>query len=90
MSYSPNDKLFTSLHTANITYSAGPGSYKDHQFMTLGESSADDKNAIDDLHLFWQKERRGLYNYLMSSKFRNLFEGIVMTIGLYFISSSII
>lgn len=68
-----NDELFTRIHTANITFSAGPGAHKDHQFRALGTMSTDDKQSVDELHQFWQTERKGLYNYLMK-KNAHLFE----------------
>jgi hypothetical protein len=59
----------------NIAFSAGPGHYKDFQFEVLGNSTTEDKNAIIDLHEFWRKERKGLYNYLIKNdKFSNLFD----------------
>eukprot|EP01114_Cavostelium_apophysatum_P009370 TRINITY_DN2248_c0_g1_i3.p1 TRINITY_DN2248_c0_g1~~TRINITY_DN2248_c0_g1_i3.p1 ORF type:complete len:143 (+),score=41.65 TRINITY_DN2248_c0_g1_i3:725-1153(+) len=66
MYFSTNEKLFTQLHTANIAYSAGPGRYKDHQIMALSNPSKQDLQGVEDLHFFWMKERKGLYNYLMS------------------------
>eukprot|EP01119_Soliformovum_irregulare_P015344 TRINITY_DN4308_c0_g1_i1.p1 TRINITY_DN4308_c0_g1~~TRINITY_DN4308_c0_g1_i1.p1 ORF type:complete len:493 (+),score=113.78 TRINITY_DN4308_c0_g1_i1:27-1505(+) len=66
MYFSTNEKLFTKLHTANITYSAGPGVLKDYQFRSLGESTEEDKKGVASVHEFWRQERKGLYNFLMS------------------------
>lgn len=63
--FSANSDLFKSLHVSNISYSAGPGEYKDYQFQALGEASEEDNLGVSDLHLFWQKERLGLFKYLM-------------------------
>jgi len=71
--FSANDKLFTRLHTANIGFSAGPGYVKDFQFLALGNASAKDNEGVDALHWFWQKERKGLYNFLMNDKNKHLF-----------------
>jgi hypothetical protein len=71
--FSKNEKLFTRLHTANIAFSAGPGGFKDEQFEALGNMSMQDKKAIQELHSFWQKERKGLYNFLLK-KYSHLFD----------------
>lgn len=72
MYFSVNSDLFARYHAANITYSAGPGQIKDIQFHCLGTMSEKDKKSIEELHEFWRRERKGLYNYL--SKFIDLFE----------------
>jgi hypothetical protein len=73
--FSVNKELFTKHHAANIAFSAGPGVVKDFQFKALGESNAKDILGVSDLHHFWQKERKGLYNYLLkTAKFAHLFE----------------
>jgi len=72
MYFSTNEKLFTKLHTANIAFSAGPGGYKDYQMLALGNMSTEDKKAIAEWHVFWQKERKGLFNFMMKQK--GLFE----------------
>jgi len=71
--FSANEKLFTTLHTANIAFSAGPGYFKDFQFQALGNSSAEDLEGIEDLHVFWQTERKGLVNFLLNEKNKHLF-----------------
>jgi len=89
--FSFNPKLFTTLHAANIAYSAGPGHTKDFQFEALGCASAADNEGIRDLHQFWQAERKGLYSHLIKN-FSHLFEetqphiteqDINRTLGLY-------
>jgi hypothetical protein len=72
--FSFNEILFTELHTANITYSAGPGTMKDYQFLTLGNLPEDINKGVSDLHWFWRKERKGLFKFLMSDKYSHLFE----------------
>jgi len=69
-----NEVLFTELHSTNIAFSAGPGSHKDFQMLTLGNAPDDVHKGISDLHWFWRKERLGLYNFLMDDKYRHLFE----------------
>ena len=46
----------------------------DYQFLALGNASVEDKKATDELHHFWQRERKGLYNFLMSNKNKHLFD----------------
>lgn len=70
--FSVNTDLFARYHAANITFSAGPGQIKDLQFHCLGTMSENEKNSVAELHEFWRKERKGLYNFL--SKFHDLFE----------------
>jgi aspartate/methionine/tyrosine aminotransferase len=88
--FSSNETLFRKHHSSNIAFSAGPGVYKDFQFMALGNMSQEDKNSISDLHEFWRKEREGVYKYLM--KYNDLFEeeqlhvtedDVKNTLGLY-------
>jgi len=69
-----NETLFTELHATNIAFSAGPGVHKDYQMLTLGRASDELNKGISDLHWFWRKERLGLYKFLMSDKFKHLFE----------------
>lgn len=71
--FSISADLFKNLHFANISFSAGPGEYKDYQFQALGESLEEHKLGVADLHDFWQRERLGLFNFLMS-KFSYLFD----------------
>jgi len=71
--FSANEKLFTRLHTANIAFSAGPGVYKDYQFLSIGNSSPVDKQGVSDLHHFWQKERKGVVNFLLNGRHSGLF-----------------
>jgi len=73
MYFSTNEKLFTRLHTANIGFSAGPGLVKDFQFDTLGALNSKENEGVTSLHWFWQKERKGLYNFLMNDKNKHLF-----------------
>jgi hypothetical protein len=42
--------------------------------MALGNLSAQDQEGVEDLHRFWAKERKGLYNLLMGPKYKHLFE----------------
>jgi len=66
--FSINPSLFARLHTTNNGFSAGPGVFKDFQMLALGnlrlKENTADKKAIDEMHAFWQRERKGLYNYL--------------------------
>jgi len=71
--FTSNYELFSKLHNAAIAFSAGPGKYKDYQFLALGTIGMKHKQGIDELHAFWQQERKGLYNYLMSKGKRTLF-----------------
>jgi hypothetical protein len=71
---STNAKLFTSLHTANMGFSAGPGQMKDLQFAAVAASTAADKQGVDDLHVFWRDERKALVRFLLQPKFGDLFE----------------
>jgi len=71
--FSSSEELFTEMHRANIAFSAGPGAHKDFQFLALGNAPKDINKGILDLHLFWRKERDGLYNFLMD-KYKHLFE----------------
>jgi len=89
--FSTNSALFGALHAAAITFSAGSGHSKDFQFQALGEASAEDNLGVRDLHLFWQKERQGLYNHLVG-KYPHLWapvqthltpEDLNRTLGLY-------
>jgi len=72
--FSANETLFTKLHSGNIAFSAGPGDFKDFQFRALGEMSEVDRKGVEDLHVFWKHERKGLYNYLMKPEFSDLFD----------------
>lgn len=42
--------------------------------MALGNSSKEDREGVSSLHEFWMRERKGLFNYLSSEKFKDLFE----------------
>jgi len=72
--FSVNEDIFTDIHTANITYSAGPGVIKDFQFKVLGNMPKELNKGISDLHWFWGSERKGLVKYLTQDKFKHLFE----------------
>ena len=74
MYFSTNAKLFTSLHTANMGFSAGPGQMKDLQFAAVAGSTVADKQGVDDLHVFWRDERKALVRFLMQPQFGDLFE----------------
>jgi len=74
MYFSANEELFTKMHTANIAFSAGPGRHKDNQFLALGHMTEQDKEGVDELHQYWQQERKGLRAFLLSDKHKHLFE----------------
>ncbi len=74
MYFSVNHKLFTDLHTANMGFSAGPGQIKDLQFAAVASAAPVDKQGIEDLHLFWRDERKGLVKFLLQPQFADLFE----------------
>jgi len=71
--FSFNEELFTEMHIANISYSAGPGTHKDYQFLALGTMKSDIQKGITDLQWFWTKERKGLIKYLLRDQNKHIF-----------------
>lgn len=74
MVFCSNQTLFTHLNAAAMGFSAGPGQMKDLQFSAVAASSAADKQGVEDLHVFWSLERRGLVRFLLQPKFAHLFD----------------
>jgi len=72
--FSYNDALFTKALRGAMAFSGGPGLTKDFQFSAIASMTPEESQGIEDLHSFWQKERLGLYNYLMQPQFSHLFE----------------
>eukprot|EP01129_Flabellula_baltica_P016065 TRINITY_DN8401_c0_g1_i2.p1 TRINITY_DN8401_c0_g1~~TRINITY_DN8401_c0_g1_i2.p1 ORF type:complete len:489 (+),score=120.28 TRINITY_DN8401_c0_g1_i2:26-1492(+) len=70
--FSANAQLFTLIHSANVAFSAGPGSLKNYQFKALG--GIENTQGPEDLHLFWRDERKSLLEYFRLSKFSHLFD----------------
>ncbi len=74
MIFSSNQKLFTQLNAAAMGFSAGPGQMKDLQFAAVAASTVADKQGVEDLHMFWRDERKGLVRFLLQPKFAHLFD----------------
>eukprot|EP01090_Pellita_catalonica_P000157 TRINITY_DN10110_c0_g1_i1.p1 TRINITY_DN10110_c0_g1~~TRINITY_DN10110_c0_g1_i1.p1 ORF type:complete len:511 (-),score=58.52 TRINITY_DN10110_c0_g1_i1:92-1591(-) len=73
--FSANEKLLSRYHAANIGFSAGPGAIKDAQLLALGTLSDKSLAAVDSLHEFWQRERKGLHSHIVSHpSFDELFD----------------
>ncbi len=47
--------------------------FLDFQFLALANSTEEDRTGVASLHQFWQTERKGLSNYLLS-KYKHLFD----------------
>lgn len=75
MFFSSNAELFDSIHRVNLTLSAGNGISKDALALAITEPDNVREQTFRDLHVFWAKERAGLYKYLMDGgRFSGLFE----------------
>lgn len=72
--FTPNKDLYTVLQNYNTTVSSGNGRYKDALALTLATPTEEEVTTVKKLHRFWAQERAGLYNYLMSEKFAEIFE----------------
>jgi aspartate/methionine/tyrosine aminotransferase len=91
--FSANRLLFDEHHSINMTLSAGNGRYKSALALAIAGATEAQEEIIRSLHRFWQRERLGLYHYLVRSRqFGELFadeqghlrpDQLEATLGLY-------
>ena len=73
--FSANRQLFDAHHNINMMLSAGNGRHKSAMVLAIANATPEQEEIIRSLHKFWQRERLGLYCYLVrSGGFRELFE----------------
>lgn len=72
--FTANPEIYHSLQNYNTTVSSGNGRYKDALALTLATPTDEEVLAVKKLHRFWAQERAGLYTYLMSEQFADVFE----------------
>ncbi|PIR55520.1 hypothetical protein COU74_00675 [Candidatus Peregrinibacteria bacterium CG10_big_fil_rev_8_21_14_0_10_36_19] len=73
--FAANKEVFDPIQTVNMTLSAGNGRYKDALVMAICNSSEERELILQEVHDFWMKERKGLFDKLITSgSFGHLFD----------------
>ncbi|MFA7685547.1 MAG: aminotransferase class I/II-fold pyridoxal phosphate-dependent enzyme [Candidatus Gracilibacteria bacterium] len=75
MYFSQNKKIFNMIQNSDTTFTAGHGHFLSALMMAFMEGDEATDEKFKELHRFWARERKGLFNYLVGSgKYNNLFE----------------
>lgn len=72
--FSENPEIFGVVQNLIMKVSAGQGDDKSALALALAAQTPAQQQAIDDLHEFWAKGRRGLHAFLMQERFAHLFD----------------
>lgn len=75
MYFAKNKELFNMIQNSDTTFTAGHGHYISALMMAFMSAPPEIEKKFKELHRFWQRERKGLFDNLIGSgKYNHLFE----------------